>query len=249
MWSSTTKVYKTSTNATFSYKESMKYLLEKYEDIAWINAGINGFGLKNDSRGYGWFLIKYSLSFEKQVDTSYMDIKTWPYFTGAVSCGRCFELRNSLGVKLAEASSLWGVVDIKSKRILSPYKVFNINPAAAITDTSKKFVFPKLSEEFRSNSSLKMVDIDVNKHDMIDSNNHVNNTNYVVFLLDPVEESFYITNYIKHIDIHYKKQILYGTKIQSVFEYDSTTKVSNHQIRDSINGDIYCVAKIQWDKR
>ena len=249
MWSSTTKVYETSVKTNFSYKETMKYLLEKYEDIAWINAGINGFGLKNDNRGYGWFLIKYSLSFEKQVDTSYMDIKTWPYFTGAVSCGRCFELRNSLGVKLGEASSLWGVVDIKSKRILSPYKVFNISPSAAIKDGSKKFVFPKLSEEFSSGSSLKKIDIDVNKHDMIDSNNHVNNTDYVVFLLDPVEESFYITNYIKHIDIHYKKQILYGAKIQSVFEYDPATKISNHQIRDSINGDIYCVSRIQWDKR
>ena len=247
MWSSTTKVYKTKETKGISYKESMRYLLERFEDAAWINADLNGFGARG--KDYGWFLIKYSLSFDEKIDLSYMDVKTWPYFSGAVSCGRAFEMRNSLGVKLIEADSLWGLVDLRTEKILSPYKVFNIDPELASKDNPKKFIFPRLNFSIDNKSCYAGTYIDVNNHSMIDKNNHVNNTNYIVFLLDPIDEKFYTTNYIKHIDIHYKKQILYGSRIHSVFEYNSLTNTTTHSIMDCLNGQIYCIAQILWNKR
>ncbi len=249
MFVSTTRIYDGPTSSTLSYSESMRYLLEKFEDIAWINAETNGFGLRNDSRGYGWFLIKYSLSFEESIDLSCMSIKTWPYFTGGVSCGRGFEMRNSEGIKLAEADSLWGLVDIKSERILSPYKVFSINTDSVSTSGVKKFIFPRFNFTFDTRLCSGKSSIEVNNSTMIDTNKHVNNTNYIIFLLDPIDKDFYRNYYVSHIDIHYKKQILYGSKIQSIFVYDPNTKTTEHSIIDITNGQVYCQARMIWNRR
>ena len=248
MWLDSTRVYIDNSIVPKPYSYRLRYLLEKFEEIAWINAELNGFGTSNSNDGYGWFLSRYSISLHKDIDFSYMNIRTWPYFSGSVSCGRCFQLIDRKGHVQVEANSLWGLVDIKYTKLLNPYKTFGIDTSKIIDkDRVASFVFPRII--FTDSVDISgYSDIEINDIRMIDSNDHVNNTKYMEFILKPIDQEFFCSNYITKIDIHYKKQILFNSTIRSSYVWSSDACCTTHRISDLKTGDTFCLAVLHWLK-
>lgn len=245
MWLDSTRVYIDSSTSSKPYSYRLRYLLEKFEDIAWINAELNGFGTSNNNEGYGWFLSRYSLSLHKDIDFSHMNIRTWPYFSGSVSCGRCFQLIDRNSHVQVEANSLWGLVDIKTTKLLNPYKTFGIDISNIKDKDQSSFVFPRII--FTDSAGISgYSDIEINDTSMIDSNDHVNNTKYMEFILKPIEQDFFSSNYITKIDIHYKKQILFNSKIRSSYIWSPDGSFTTHRISDLKTDDTFCLAVLHW---
>lgn len=186
-------------------------LMKFFEDIAILQSESLGVGLDYyEKEKCAWVMYKWDVKVYKY--PKYMDevkIITNPNAYKRFYANRLFEVRDKNNELLAEGNSIWIFLNTESKRPSAVPelfgKLYEMNPENEIINIEN----PKPPEKITHEKELEVRYFD------IDTNDHVNNVQYVEWALEavPVEiKNDYTLTRLKTI---YKKEVNLGDKITS----------------------------------
>src|SRR5574344_1675339 len=200
-------------------------LLNFLQDVATLNAELNNFGYSFTSkRNYGWFLIKYHMEFlDYPENLDNILIMTEPRGASKLYAARDFELWTTDKSKLlGKVISNWFLLDMGSKNILSPLKIFETMAPVEKREDDLTFEKIHLPESFDCEHEFEI------RFDDIDVNQHVNNSNYIVWAFETLPQEHRLVNKLKTLDILYKKEVKFGYNIISKVHIDKETNTTYH---------------------
>ena len=126
-----------------------------------------------DKRGLAFLLSSISVAmYEPLYADDVIEVQTWVCESRGLSYNRCFCIIKN-GKTVAEASSVWGLLDLNTRRLLrADESPFEAEPEAAVVlDLPKRLRVPRI-EELECVGTRRIVYSD------IDYNGHMNNTHY-----------------------------------------------------------------------
>ncbi len=217
-------------------------LLNFLQDTANENAEKLGFGYSNiKEKNLMWYLLKYRMEFSAYpVEADMLTIKTEPRGYAKLFTYRDFELYN--GTKcLGRITSLWALANIDTKALVSAGSVLsnpNLPPHEKREDDLNFAKIPILKKV----DAEKIFEI---RYEDIDANIHVNNGNYIVWALEPLDFDFRRGHKIKTLDIVFKKEIRYGHQILAQAEFDGKERTI-HTLKNFETGEDLCHVMIDW---
>ena len=109
--------------------------------------------------------------------------------------------------------------------------------------------FEKRENDLKYGKISPLNKIDIEKYfdirfDDLDVNQHVNNSNFLVWALESLDYDFRKTKQIKVLDIVFKKEIKYGNKICS--QVEKNNNVTRHILRNFETNEELCLIQIEW---
>ena len=227
------------------YRLSLKpsALLNFLQDMASQNAENLGFGYSYiEKRRLCWFLLKYHMEFlDYPVSVYDLTIKTEPRGYLKQFAFRDFELCQ--GQKcLAKIISTWSLVDMNSKSIVPIEKALEGNP------NMPKFEKREGDLSFQKIMPLEKADIEKVfeiRYDDIDVNCHANNCNYIIWAFEPLSFDFKTSRHLKILDMVFKKEIKYGSKVLSKIQFVNQNQTV-HLLQNVDSGEDLCTINAIW---
>lgn len=217
-------------------------LLQLLQDIASENAESLNFGYSFlVEKNLGWFLLKLHIEFnEYPENVENLVIKTEPRGYNRLFANRDFELWNENQL-LARAASTWGMIDFETKSMVSIGDVLADNPMFT--------QYEKREDDLKYNKIQFTEKVDVEKvfeirFDDIDVNQHVNNSNYLVWAFETLDYSFRKNNKLKTLDMMFKKEIKYGNKVLSQVEILDGKTI--HLLKNAETDEELCLVQAEW---
>lgn len=138
---------------------------------------------------------------------------------------RFYEVYDKKGKLIISASSMWSMIDKDTRRVvLKPQGV------KTIVGSKDKDDLP-LPEKVPGDATI-LKDTRKVRYSEIDLNGHLNNTQYIEFLLDTHEPEFYKTHRIKGINVNYDKEIRSG-QVVSLYSNDQVPEVIKGKVDDT----------------
>lgn len=205
-----------------------------------VDGGIN-------SLNYGWMLYRWKLKineYPKAKDK--VQVETWVSKVDRFYIYREFRLLNDEDEVLGVASTVWIMVDMKKKRPVRIQKTF-IN-MLKIIDESNFTEFEDFKDKLEIINNLEFK---VRRSD-IDYNNHVNNTKYLLWIVESVPNYIYEDYMMTELEIIYKKEIKYGETILSGHtkaNKNGEQTLFTHEISGKENGNKHAYGISKWVKR
>lgn len=215
-------------------KLTLASLLDYFQDCSTFHSEDLGVGMKYlKEKNMVWVLSAWQIEMERFPEMAeYVTVGTFPYeFKGCFGY-RNFFMQDKNGAYLAKANTMWTILHTE-----------NFRPAHPTEDMIGKY---KLHEKLEMHYAGRKIDVPVDgesKESMtvmpwhLDSNNHVNNVQYVRMALSFLPEGFVV----KGMRAEYKKQAYMGDVLHS---YVACKQGENGQeiyvvsLRDE-NGGIY----------
>jgi acyl-ACP thioesterase len=224
-------------------------ILNYLQDTAISHSASIGLGVSDlIANGACWVLSRWSLIIDKYpVINERISIETWPWRMERFYAWRDFLIKNSNGEVIAKASSLWIYIDIAKRR---PIRIPSEYSRVYGLEEDMKSIENPFSDFDASVISSDCLDFNVRRSD-IDTNNHVNNTRYIEWILEAVPDRIYDNYRIKSLEIIYKKETRYGGAVCS--GYSISAEKSNaaellHTITDKDSKTELAIAKTIWEK-
>ena len=187
-------------------KMKLSAIVNQFQDSSSEHSESLGVGmdyLKEQKRA--WILNSWQIVIERY-PKAHEDIvvSTWPTGFRGVFGPRNFCMKTPEGEMLAYANTLWVYLDIEKGMPTKPSEeeksIYGTEPPLEMEYSSRKI---KLPEE------AKVVDtVSVRKYH-IDTNSHMNNSQYVLLAAEVLPEDFVATQ----VRVEYKKSAVYGDKI------------------------------------
>ncbi len=159
-----------------------------------------------------WMLARAHIKMDRYPRTSAnVHIRTWPGVPGKITMSRFFEFYDTENVRLGYCSTSWILVDIQSRRIILTQNLQFQLPGYDNTypdplPEPKKFRLPL--QEFTQTVERTPLYCD------IDTNGHMNNANYISWILDMFPLSQYATERIGELKINYASEARPGLPTQ-----------------------------------
>lgn len=204
-------MYKIETKVRYSEcgengKMKLSSLVNQFQDSSSEHSESLGVGmdyLKEQKRA--WILNSWQIVIERY-PKAHEDIvvSTWPTGFRGVFGPRNFCMKTPGGEMLAYANTLWVYLDIEKGMPTKPSEeektIYGTEPPLSMEYTSRKIKLPEEAE---------VVDtVSVRKYH-IDTNSHMNNSQYVLLAAEVLPEDFVATQ----VRVEYKKSAVYGDKI------------------------------------
>ena len=201
----------------YENKLTNRSLLTYCENVAGLHSDIAGYGLLDTPKTKkGWVLLNWKVKFfERPLYGTELKIRTWSKGSDKLYAYRDFEIMNKEGKLLGIVTSRWVLIDLDKKHFVKMSEI----PLAELYKQEDKSVFeidfPKITELA---SYTKCCEIKIT-NDLIDSNEHVHNLNYINFANQLID----IENQIKclNIEIMYKKEIKAGEIVKAFYGYEN----------------------------
>ena len=171
-------------------KLTLKALVDTLQEAAIGHSEIAGYGVNDiPNTRLAWLLLNWKvqvISYPHSNET--IKIKTWPRIFDKLYSYRDFEIFDSHNNLIAVASSKWFAIDTETKRIrkLTP------EITEAYGGVIQKSVFDSVFEEKIKEPENQKLNFKytIQRRDL-DTNNHVNNLNYIDYALESLEEDLY----------------------------------------------------------
>jgi len=181
-------------------------IIDYFQDSSSAHSEELGAGMKFlEEQGGAWVLNSWQLEVNRYPDImEEIELNTWPSDFKGVFGPRSFCMKGENGEVLALARTLWVYIDVKTGRPAKPseelIQKYEIEPAIEMEEVSRKIQIPK---------EMEAIDyISVRKYH-IDTNQHVNNSQYVQMALETFPQSFSA----KKLRVEYKKAAVFGDRI------------------------------------
>lgn len=220
-------------------------MLQFLQDLASDNAESLGFGYSYIIKhNLAWFLLKYRLEFDDYPEGIYdLTIKTEPRGYNKMFAYRDFYILHD-GKQIGRATSTWTLVDLASKSMA--------NAADILTD-NKYMVQHEKREDDLSYGKIRLPEnFDIEKSfevrfDDLDVNRHVNNANYIVWAIEPLDFDFRRSHKLKTVDMIFKKEITYGSEVNVYIKKDDN--ITTHLLKNAQTGEELCLVNAEWVKK
>ncbi len=216
-------------------------LLDYLSDIACDNANKNNIGYEQiTTKNYAWFLLKYAMEFnEYPQNLKEIKVTTDPRGGNKHFCFRNFYLNTIDNKPIGNVSSIWGIVDLSSKKMLNPFDVFGeyMHPNEK---SGKEVEFDRIPN-IENCSNEKVFEV---MYGDIDINHHVNNANYLLWAEETLPVEFLKNKRPQKINIAFKKELKYGNSVLSQVEISDNKTI--HSIKNINTSDELCSLMINW---
>ena len=180
------------------------------EEIAARHADVLGCGLDAlRSRGCTWVLIRQRLEVLASIALGdSLEIETWPSGIDRLQVGRELLVRRD-GVVVARCSTAWIVVELATRRPLRPADVLapTLRPRTdVLLPLSRRLAGPE-GEALERTFDVRYLDIDANLH--------VNNTSYLAWALEAIEEERWRARRPVEAEVHFLAESRFGDRVTS----------------------------------
>lgn len=212
------------------------------QDVATMHSKTIGYGAtKCDKLKIAWVLMSWHIKmhYYPKADTKIV-VRTWARKIKGCHAFRGFDIFDEEGNIVAEADSMWALIDRKTGRPMKPYDDM-ITGYGAIDRTFFEEEKVKIEEPEKIDSKIN---IKMQRRD-IDTNKHCNNTKYIDFAIEAIPEELYSKKKICEIEVIYKKSVVYGETIEI-----TNTNISENEVINIIkkeNGEISTLIKTKWE--
>ena len=189
-------------------------LLKILQDLATEGSKILGAGPdKTLDKGYLWVFSKLDINIERMPKyQETINLSTFPNEMMHFIYPRTYLLKDKDDDLLVKATSIWCLIDAKTRKILRPSEtgigVHSPIKAEPIARISKKEV------ELKDSRVVRYTDIDLNKH--------LNNTKYLDFICDLYDSNFFAINHMRRITIAFHQEVKEGEKIDIYASSDNS---------------------------
>lgn len=197
-----------------------------------LNLGVEYLKKQNKA----WVLNSWQVEFLN--DISFMEdieIGTWSYGAKGVYGFRNFVMNNKEGVRCVNANSIWVLLNIETGKPLRVNEEdiipYGNEPQIEMTDYGRKI---ELEGE-----AVNQPPFNVCKSH-IDTNGHVNNSKYIQFAMEYVND----VNKIKALRVEYKKSAVYGNTIYPcTYEDEGKLSVSLNDSQGNVFSKVQLIFK------
>lgn len=225
-------------------------ILRYLEDAAIAHSESVGYGvgrLKSEQRA--WILNRWHLQIERYpVYGEKVIIETWPSNFERFYATREFLIINQNLEIIGRATSLWIFINTQSKRPLriGPefQDAYGLEPLRAIEDSFGQLHIAKESEDGCEREQTFLV-----RRSDIDTNGHVNNANYLQWMLEVIPEEIYQDKRLASLEIIYKKETTYGSSIRSRCYVKSSEYINPEYLQVILDdaGHELAIARTVWN--
>ena len=196
---------------------------------------------------HGWILYKWKVKIDKYPKVrDKIIIETWTSSFYKFYAYREFMIYDNNMNEIGRARSLWIFLDTKRKRPTRIPKEFN-----KIYDFVDERVFDDFWDLKKEIEIAGKVDFHIRKSD-IDYNNHVNNSNYLEWILETLPLKLENEYFLNEFEILYKQESLYGERIISYSDEGNHLEdrlVFNHKIINKKDKEERTLARTVWKER
>lgn len=216
------------------------HLFNRFATIATKNAIQLGMWNPSMIEQYGWVVAKQTLTLDQPIKLDdVIEISTIIDKGSFVAFPRYYFIHKD-GKEIGRCSSIWTLIDIQNRRIVSPKKI-----GITIPDIHHDIHLPtpiNIDDQIELDFKIKRQVL----YSDVDTNQHMNNTRYIQWALDIIDYDIHKENFIKEISINYKKEI---RPLEFVNMY--VGHIDNKYIVEgkSDEGDVYFVIEIYFVKR
>lgn len=231
------------------YQEATPVSVLNYlEETAIAHSEAVGLGLnKLKSEGLAWVLNRWSVQMGRYPQwNEKIIVETWPSNFERFYATRQFYVKDLKGEILGRATSLWIFLNIEKKR---PLRIPAENMLPYGLDSQGVLEQP-FSELDNVENSEVLKEFYVRRSD-IDTNEHVNNTKYMEWVLETVPTEIYQGHILQSFEVMYKKEVGFGSIISATCQPigESAKSTFAHTIKESHQGYNLALAKTHWVKR
>lgn len=180
-------------------------------DAAGEAAERRGFGIDlMHANGRAWVVSRMSIEmYEYPCECSRIDITTWIHATGHVASERQFEIRNSAGVVIGKASTLWSIIDFNTRKLVDLIDTTDLSDYVDTTDRN-------IAAPQRVNTHTADTD-NISTHRVvysdIDMNRHVSSMKYLQWALDALPFDYISTHRVVKCDINFVNEVQAGQTV------------------------------------
>lgn len=229
------------------FSVSLQYLLGCMQTTADLHVDSRQIGWRElHAKGCFWAIYRMGLQIER-LPRKYdrITIRTWANPPQGVFQPRSFEVFGSQGDSLLRAQSMWLILDNQDFR---PQPVEQIigNQRLELMGNNVSFPIPLKVPPFVGAPAFPSVTHDVLYSD-IDTNWHVNNTNYLRWLLDSLPANFLQSHRLSEIVLNYVQQARLG----DTYDVSSTVRSDgklNTVIARHDSGEEFCKILSRWSE-
>lgn len=185
---------------------SLDSMIDYFQDCSVFQSESLGLGVAYlKERNLAWVMSAWQLVIEEYPRfCDDITVATFPYdFKGFIGY-RNFFMENIKGEKLVKANSIWTLLDVRNMRPVKPNAAME---AGYVLEEKLDMVYAPRKIELPL-SNIREEEIAVKAHH-IDSNNHVNNAQYISMALDYLQPE----QPIRQLRAEYKKQAVLGDVI------------------------------------
>lgn len=192
-------------------------------------------------RGYGWVILQYDITINRRPEMDeVIRIQTTVGHNNSFLARRGFKILSEEGEVLCDIVSLWAMIDIHKRRmirlpedILAKYGSEAVKHLPAMDNPAKI----EADDNFETRSyRVRYLDID--------GNQHVNNTKYIEWMLDPLDPDFMESHEVSHVKLRYENEVHLGHTINSEVILDGNTSRHRIMLGDTVSAE----AEIEWRK-
>ena len=217
-------------------------LLQFLQDLASDNAEQLDFGYSYIIKhNLAWFLLKYRLEFDDYPEGIYdLTIKTEPRGYNKMFAYRDFYIMHQ-DKQIGRATSTWTLVDLTTKSMSNAAEVLANNKYMYLHDKREddlQYGKIRLPETFDLEKTFEV------RFDDLDVNKHVNNANYIVWAIEPLDFNFRRSHKLKTVDMMFKKEITYGNKVLSQISINGNNTI--HAVKNAETGEELCIMNAEW---
>ena len=209
-----------------------KALLAIMQDISCMHSASIGYGVLDiESKKRAWMLLDWKMKVIKR--PKYNDdikVETWSRKAERLYAYRDFQIRDKEGNIIVIGTSSWIFVDTDKRR---PVRI-TAEIADLYESETDKSVFSEEMEDIKCESYIFKKDYYVQRRD-IDINGHMHNLNYLDMAYEILPEEIYKTKVFDNVRIVYKKELLYGEKVECYYEEQDNKYIITAKTKDKIN--------------
>lgn len=209
-----------------------KALLAIMQDIACLHSESVGYGvLEIEIKKRAWMLLDWKMEVIKRPKyNDEINVETWSRKVERLYAYRDFQFKDKDGNIIAIGTSRWIFVDTDRKR---PVRL-TADIANLYESETDKNVFLEEMEDIKCGDYLFKKDYCVQRRD-IDINQHMNNLSYLDMAYEILPEDIYNTKVFNNIRIVYKKEILYGEKVECYYEEQNNKHIITAKSQGKVN--------------
>lgn len=204
----------TTSNVDANNVATSKFLLQAFQDAAVLHANHLGFGWDSlHAENKLWVVSKMTVLVHTPVMLGdEVTVTTWPSQPNKFFADRHYQMRRSDGVLLVEATSRWCMIDFDTRKITNPQIVCQKHYDGEYLDAVSSAAFS--NKKVVLDNAFDLSYERVVRWSDLDLNHHANNTNYVDYALDCLDEAVLDNTYTAQFELTYHNECRLGDKLQ-----------------------------------
>lgn len=207
----------TSADTDFTKTLRPSSLINMLIQIAWHHAEMLGFGMTFlHDYNLVWMLSRMHIKiYSRPFWNSDLKLSSWPKGIHRLFYLRDFEVLNTLGKKVAEATSEWLIIDLSTRRPKLYQPENNI-----FQENKDRHALSDLVPNLKTGESKYEGFVNKVVYSDIDLNYHLTTTRYIDWMLDTLDMAFHEKKFCIEIIMNFIKEVPFGEEV-SIYRYRS----------------------------